>query len=230
MPRNPCIIGVWQRQARGQNHNWVAHPALSGAQKMAEWLCNPDILGGPQRQARGQNQMWLPHPYLLQGPKEGGIAATLVFSRVADAKRGDQIRIGCLTPTFCRPKRWHNCYVTRAFLGSPTPSAGTKSDVASSPVPSQGPKRWRNCYVTPAISGVQRQARGPNQMWLTHPCLLGGQKWAELLRNPCILGGSPTPRGDKIRIGCLTLAFSGAQKMAELPRNPCILGGPQCSA
>ena len=32
--------------------------------------------------------------------------------------------------------------------------------------------------------------------------------------------------GDKIRSGCLTLAFSGAHKRAELLRNPCILGMP----
>ena len=34
-------------------------------------------------------------------------------------------------------------------------------------------------------------------------------------------------KGDKIRIGCLTLAFSGAQKRAEMLHNPCILGGLQ---
>ena len=38
---------------------------------------------------------------------------------------------------------------------------------------------------------------------------------------------SPT-KGNKIRSGCLTLAFSGAQKRAEMLPHPCILGGPQC--
>ena len=33
-------------------------------------------------------------------------------------------------------------------------------------------------------------------------------------------------KGDKIRSGCLTPAFSGAHKSAELLCNPCILGGP----
>ena len=33
--------------------------------------------------------------------------------------------------------------------------------------------------------------------------------------------------GDKIRSGCLTIAFSGAQKRAEVLHNPCILRGPQ---
>ena len=43
---------------------------------------------------------------------------------------------------------------------------------------------------------------------------------------PCILG-DPQTKGDKIRIGCLTPAFSGAQKKSEMVRHPCILGGPQ---
>ena len=40
---------------------------------------------------------------------------------------------------------------------------------------------------------------------------------------------SPT-NGNKIRSGCLTLAFSGAQKRARLLRHPCILGDPQREA
>ena len=42
------------------------------------------------------------------------------------------------------------------------------------------------------------------------------------------LAFSGVPRsGDKIRIGCLTPAFSGAQKRAEMLPNPCVLRGPQ---
>ena len=59
--------------------------------------------------------------------------------------------------------------------GSPTPSAGTKSEKATSPLPSRGPKRGRNCYVTPAFSGVPNK-REENQKWLPHPCLLGVPK------------------------------------------------------
>ena len=76
--------------------------------------------------------------------------------------------------------------------GSPTPSEGEKSKLASSPLPSRGPTSGRNCYVTPAFSGI------PN-----------------------------AKRREKIRIGCLTPAFSGAQKRVGLLRHPCILGGPQ---
>ena len=47
-----------------------------------------------------------------------------------------------------------------------------------------------------------------------------------MLRHPCI-SGRPQTKRDKIRIGCLTLAFSGAQKRAQMLPHPCILGGPQ---
>ena len=43
---------------------------------------------------------------------------------------------------------------------------------------------------------------------------------------PAFLGVPNAKRGDKIRRGYLTHAFSGAQKRVELLRNPCILGGP----
>ena len=47
-----------------------------------------------------------------------------------------------------------------------------------------------------------------------------------MLRHHCIVG-VPQTKGDNIRIGCLTPAFSGAQKRAEMLRHPCILGDPQ---
>ena len=47
---------------------------------------------------------------------------------------------------------------------------------------------------------------------------------------PAFSGIPNAKRGDKIRSGYLTPAFSGAQKRAELVRNPCILGDPQPQA
>ena len=44
---------------------------------------------------------------------------------------------------------------------------------------------------------------------------------------PTFSGIPNAKRGDKIRSGYLTPAFSGAQKRAELLRNPCVLGDPQ---
>ena len=47
-----------------------------------------------------------------------------------------------------------------------------------------------------------------------------------MLRHPCNLG-DPQTKGDKIRFGCLTPAFSRDQKRAEMLRHPCNLGDPQ---
>ena len=47
-----------------------------------------------------------------------------------------------------------------------------------------------------------------------------------MLHHSCILG-DPQTKGDKIRSGCLTPAFSGAEKRAKMLRHPCILGDPQ---
>ena len=41
-----------------------------------------------------------------------------------------------------------------------SPTKGTKSEVAASPLPSRGPKRGRKCYVTPAFSGSTTEGDG----------------------------------------------------------------------
>ena len=79
------------------------------------------------------------------------------------------------------------------ILGGPQRQAKrTKSEVATSPSPSRGPKRGLKCYVTRAFSGVPNTKRREQN-----------QKW------------SPT-KGNKIRSGYLTPAFSGAQKRTEM--------------
>ena len=63
---------------------------------------------------------------------------------------------------------------------------------------------------------------------ILQPKLLGrvGIKTHIINLKPHRLEG-PQTKGDKIRIGCLTPAFSGAQKKAEMLCHPCILGGLQ---
>ena len=39
--------------------------------------------------------------------------------------------------------------------------------------------------------------------------------------------GIPKQRGDKIRIGCLTLPYRGTHKWAEMLHDPCILRDPE---
>ena len=53
-----------------------------------------------------------------------------------------------------------------------SPDKRTKSEVATSPLPSREPKGGRNCYLTPAFSGVPRKGDKIRSGHL--PCLLAG--------------------------------------------------------
>ena len=126
----------------------------------------------------------LSHPCILGGPQT----------------KGDEIRIGCLTPALSRAQKRAEMRRHPCILGDPQ----TKGDKIRSGYQKRnedcpgflnrtgrlGPKRGRKCYATRAFSGVPKQ-------------------------------------GDEIRIGCLTHAFAGARKRAEMLCHPCILGGPQ---
>ena len=74
--------------------------------------------------------------------------------------------------------------------------------MAASPPPYREPKRQRKCYVTPTFSGI--------------PNAKPGEQNQKLVPN----------KGNKIRSGCLTLAFSGAQKRAKMPHHPAFSGIP----
>ena len=241
-------------------------------------LRHPCILGDPQRQARGArseavpnkgegNQKWLPHPCLLRGPKEGGNATSpCILSSPRRQAPGGKSKLvpnkaeqnqkwlphPCLLGG---PKEGGNATPPVHSLGDPQ-DRGTKSEVATAPLPSQGPKRGRKCYATPAFSGIPNIGEG-NQKWLPHPCLLMGPKEGGNATSPLHSRGSPTPSaGSKIRSGpqqrgrksevasplpsqgpkrgwkCYaTPAFSGIPKIGEqnlkwLP-HPCLLRGPK---
>ena len=44
------------------------------------------------------------------------------------------------------------------ILGDPL-QRGTRSEMAASPLPSQGPKRGQNCYITFVFSGIPNDKR-----------------------------------------------------------------------
>ena len=139
---------------------------------------------------------------------------------------GNKIKSGCLNPPFSGAQKRTEMLCHPCILGDPQ-QREPKLELANSHVPSEGPKRGRNCYVTPAFSGVPNAKRVcQNQMWLPHPCLLGGPKEGRNATSPLHSRRSPT-KGNKIRSGCLTPAFLGTQKRAEMQRHPCILGDPQ---
>ena len=68
---------------------------------------------------------------------------------------------------------------------------------------------------------------GQNHSSLPQPCLLGGPQMGENAMSPLHAWGSAKQRRDKIRIGCLTPAFSGTHKWAKMLCHTCILGDPQ---
>ena len=137
MVPHPCILGGPQTKGDKIRIGCLT-PAFSGAQKRAQMLHHPSILGDPQT-------------------------------------KGDKIRSGCLTPAFSGaqkraqllrhpcilgcPKEVKNATSPLHSRGSPN-KEGTKSEVATSPLPSRGPKRGQKCYVTPTFSEVPNAKRG----------------------------------------------------------------------
>ena len=117
-------------------------------------------------------------------------------------RKKHKIKSAYLTPTFSGVQKWVEWLRDPCILRAP--KEGTTSELATSALPSQGCK------------------------WLCHPCVLGGRpqkrtksglaspplpsRGPKTRQNGCEASqflGVPT-RGDKIRIGYLSLAFSGA--------------------
>ena len=127
----------------------------------------------------------------------------------------------------CRGRKnaW-NRYITLHSRGSPAPSAGRKSELATSSLPSRGPKEAEMLCHPCFLRGSQRQARGENQNWLTHDCLHGGPQVGRNAMSPLHSRG-PQSKGKKIRKGYFIPALPRAQKRAGWLRNSSVLGGPQ---
>ena len=178
------------------------------------WLPQPCLLRGPKEGVNATS------PLHSRGSPTPGVGSKI---RSGHQQRGIKSEVAASPLPSRGPKGGRKCYITPAFSGIPnngeqnqkwvhhsyllgdpqSQTRGAKSNVAASPLPSQGPKTGRKCYVSPAFLGVPNAKRGEqNQEW------------------------SPT-KGEKIGSGCLTPAFSGAQKRTEMLCHPCILGGPE---
>ena len=221
MPPHTCILGEPQTKGDKMRSGYLT-PAFSGAQKRAEMLPHPCILGDPETKGdkirsgyharsflRAQKRAeMLHHPCILgdsrtKGDKIKSGYLSLAFSRAQKRAevlhdlcilgdphiKGDKIRSGYLRPTFLWPKRGRKCYLTPVYLGIP------KQRGATSPL---------HCQASP-------NKGGENHNWLPRPCLVWVQQRAKMLHRPCIVTDRQT-KGDKIRSGYLTPAFSGAQK------------------
>ena len=138
-------------------------------------------------------------------------------------QRGTKSKVAASPLSSRRPKRGRKCYMSPACSG--IPNLGDKN------------QKW---LPHPCFSGAQKRAE-----IIHHPCILGDpQHRGTNLKVAASPLSSRRPKrgrkcyitsaflgipniGDKVKSGCLTLAFSGAQKRAEMLRHPCILRDPQ---
>ena len=220
---NPRILGDPQRQAQGGNQKLLAHPGLLAIQKGSGIPTQHlHFRGSPTPSARRKSELaasTLPS----SGPKRGhNCYVALAFSGVPNAKRGEEIRSGCLTPAF---------YVTPTFTTVPNARRGEPITGGCRTHAFLGAQKRAELLRTPCIlGGPQHEARGGNQKWWPQLCLLGAQEGGSATQPPAFSGVANTKRREPIIGGCLTPALSVAQKAAQLLRHPCNLRGPQSQA
>ena len=157
------------------------------------------------------------------------------FSGIPNANRGEQKISGGPKQRGTRSEVAHPCLIGgpkegRLAMpplhspGSPTPSVGTKirrgetkSEVATSPLPSRGPQRRQKCYATPAFLRIHNAKRGEQKV-------SGGPKQRG---KKSVVPTSPMPpQGPKRGRRCYaTPAFSGIpnakrgeQKISSSPK------------
>ena len=106
--------------------------------------------------------------------------------------KGEQNQKCCLTPPFSTAQNRVEVLRHPCILGDPQ-QRGTKSEVATSPLPCRGPESGLKCYVSRALSGISNKGE-QNENWLPHSYLLEGRKRAEVLHYPYILGGGTAKR------------------------------------
>ena len=227
MLRHRGILTITNAKHEEQNRKWSSTKGnkirifcfaatFSGAQKRADMLRQPYSLGGPQCQARGAQWEMASSPMPSRGPKRGRqCCVTPAFSGIPNAKhevqnqkwsptKGKKITSGCLNSAVSGARKRAEMLCQSSVLGDPKWQAqGAKSEVATSPLPSQGPKRVRKCYVCRAFSGIPNAKHGVrNVKSLPEPCLLGVPKEGGNATSPQNYARLPTPSaGSKIKSG-----------------------------
>ena len=130
-------------------------PAFSGAYKTAQLLRNPCILRVPNpKNGDKTSSGYLTHA--SGGPRRGPTCyITPAFAGIPNPKSRVKMRSSYLNPAFSGAQKSAEFLCNPCILGgSPMPTTGTKSHVATSPLPYRGTRRGRNCYATPTFLGV----------------------------------------------------------------------------
>ena len=180
-----------------------------------ELLCNPYLLMAPFKKTQSQVATSSLPSRITNGRN---CYVTPAFSRVH--KKREQNQKWLHHP--CRlggPQRGRNPYV----LEGPQ-KKGTKSKVATSPLPSRRPTKGRHCNVTPCVLRAPKK-NGTKSEVSTSTVPSHGPTCGRNCNVTPEFSGVPK-QGDKTRKSYITLALSRAQKWEELLRNPCLLGGP----
>ena len=116
----------------------------------------------------------LPSP----GPKRGrNCYVTPAFSGIPNAKRGEKIRSGYLTLAFSGAQKRAKLLRNPCILGNPQRQRGQKIRSGYLTLAFSGAQKRAELLRDPCILGnPKRQARGQNQKWLPHACILRGPK------------------------------------------------------
>ena len=283
--RNPCILKG--PQTRGQNQKWLPHPCLLRGPQEGGSATQPLHSQGSPNKGTKSEVVASPLPsqgptsgrkcYVTLAfsrvPKQGDKirSGRLIPAFSRGHKKAEMLCIPCILRGPQTRGQNHKGLPHPYLLGGPpvgqkatqplhsqgSPNKGTKSEVATSPLPSEWSARRQKCYVFPAFSGVPKQGDKMTRGRLT-PTFSGAHKRAEVLRNPCILRGPQTRghnqkwlphpclvRGPQVggiatqplhsqsslnkgtKSTVVTPAFSGAHKLTDLLRDPCILTAPK---
>ena len=180
-----CILG--NPQHRGTKSEVATSPVPAQGTKRGR-KCDVSAAFSGSPNIGEQNHNCLPHPCLLAGPKKGRNAMSPLHSQGSPTPRqgvksevvlwsstkGNKIKRGLLTRAFMGAQKRAEMLRLPCILGNPQ-HRGTKSEVATSPLPSCGPKRGWKCYGYLAFSGIPNIGEQTRKR-LPHPCLLGGPK------------------------------------------------------
>ena len=90
------------------------------------------------------------------------------------------------------PKKGRHCYATCVFSGAPNPKRGEKIRSGYLKPAFSAAQRRAELLRNPCIlGGPQSQARGENENWLPHACLLGSPKEGVTSTEPLDSRGPP---------------------------------------
>ena len=161
---NPHYPEGHQCAGGGQNHKWILHPCLVGAQVRATCLHKPYPLGGHKLSFLVTKSEMVGKTLLYRGPTGQNGYRTLATRGVPNGKCGDKIREGLRKPSILADPKIakinHNWLVSPGrylsphggklatdpmlSMGSPTPNGRTTLEMAAETFLPNVPKRGHN--------------------------------------------------------------------------------------